>query len=157
MSTFSLLDSFLNTGLTATLMANITLDSQIWTPVWTNHSTRALMRIDLTDLGCKALSLAVDAHVLRSVRRWLSLWDRDGINIRLTSTHSATVQISSIALALCFLDKVLFEFLVCQMLLVLRAGVYSFSWTWAFENIHSLIGQRRTRCFGRLLGHSMAR
>lgn len=85
------------------------------------------------------LTLADDAHVFGSIRRF-SIGDGDCIVIRLARRHGTPVQIRSIAMTLRLRDKVFLKLLLCKVLLILGARVYTLSRPRTFENVHCLIG-----------------
>ena len=103
-------------------LASIASDTQVGTSIGPDHACGALVGATVVDhLGCRqAWTLAVHAHVLGAVRR-LTIGDSYGIDIRLTRAHGTPVEVCTITLALCLSYKLFFEFLIRQMLLVLRA------------------------------------
>ena len=86
------------------------------------------------------------AQTLGSIR-WLSVRDRDRIDVWFAWAHGASIQVGAIALALIvssFLDELFFELLISVVLLWLLAWVNPFCRSLTLEDVHCLIGQGRT-------------
>ena len=81
-------------------MINVASHAEIRASSRANYSAGALMGPALVVyLGCKALPLAIHAHIFRSIRRF-AIRDSDSVAVWLASAHRTSIEIGSIALAL---------------------------------------------------------
>ena len=114
MSTFYFLQTLFDACWSTRLIIHVSSDTEIRAAGWANNTTGTLMRATLiVDLSCKTLtlSLAINAHILWSIRR-LSIRNCDGVAIRFAGAHGASIKVGTVTLSFCLLQEVLFEFLI---------------------------------------------
>lgn len=98
--------------------------AEVGAAAWADHARGAAVRVPLADLLSNSVvsstSLTINAHVFGAIWR-LAIRNRDGVYVGFARAHRTSIQVLALALSLRLLQKVLLEFLVSELLLVLVA------------------------------------